>query len=260
MPALIAPAISDTCAAVKRSIVAWQAAALAQIQDALSVDFEQPQIDQMEAAATAAAEVLQSQLEAELEQRIGSQAFVDHIDPENDARILEVAESIVATTAAVAGGAAVFAAGAVLGALRNRIGLATDGEAVGSDGVAQGPASERLINVAFNAHAQDAAGDAQTAGARVRLTNIPEALKDALESAVQIVRRWTWHREALGPVASGNEFPGHRSLDGTVYNEAQLETLGQLPQRPHRNCKCALELTRLSRILPPSDMATSATN
>ena len=59
---LIRPAVSDTCASVKRSISAWQPAALAAIEDALFVDFDQEEVSALERSAEQAALVLESQL------------------------------------------------------------------------------------------------------------------------------------------------------------------------------------------------------
>ena len=236
--ALIQPAISDTCATVKRAIAAWQPSALAAIENALFVDFDQEEISALERAAEAAAEVLESQLTSELNQRIGSTSFAMHIDNEVDFRIVEVPQSIIANTAAVAGGATVTQFGDVLGATRNSLGLATDGTHVGSDGIAQGPTSERLINLAFATHSTI------QAGARARGINISDTLRESLREAAEVVRTWTWHREALGTVAEGNEFPGHIDLDQTRYTEEELADLDARPQSPHKHCKCALELTR----------------
>ena len=232
---LVAPVLNDVRAAAVAVFERWQHQAVDLVESALFVEFDEAELLVQRQAAEAGAIALVTNVRRTLNSRLASRDALSAITDEDRLGLMNVPQADIVNATAIAAGANPNTDGTPQ---RDPLGLATNGIHSGTNGIGQGPASQRLLTDALQAHRMDVITAAASPRPGVRIS---DALRQQLQEASRLVRTWIWHREALGPVET--PFPDHE-LDGERYTEDELEALEARPQTPHLTCKCALELTR----------------
>lgn len=234
--ALVAPVLADVRAAAFSVFERWQHQAIDLVERALFVEFDAGELGAQRQAADAGAQALVINVRRTLTARLASANAVAAISDTERVALMTVPQGDIVNATAIAAGATSDGDGRPL---RNSLGLATNGVHSGSNGIGQGPASNRLVTDALQSHRNPVVSAAASPRPGARISGL---LREELANVAKVVRTWTWHREALGPVDT--PFPGHEDLDGKRFTEEELESLDARPQSPHESCKCSLELTR----------------
>lgn len=258
--AMVAPAIADAVAHVRRVLADAQIAAAAEIADTFAVDFDDLRHPEHLAAA---ADYLEARLTGEVLYRLGV-TDVANIDPTEDTGDPLIAPAQLARdTLAIAGGADTVA-GAVV---RDDAGRPLMGAWHGTDGPALGPYAMRLTRDAIaTAAAAEAQPDAVTAEARRRPgARLSDRLRADLAKAAEIataprgpdpsgmVTVYTWRLNYNGTAIENlPEHIAHAGLEvlDAAEFDARSETAADINEWPytghrypgdHARCHCGWE-------------------